>query len=97
MENNLELSIFPQNYMKSYEGANGNKICLTIHNEDYMVKFPANPTKNENISYTNNCICEYIGCHIFELAGINVQKTYLGTYTQKNGNQRNCQMLWIEV
>ena len=46
MENNLELSIFPQNYMKSYEGANGNKICLTIHNEDYMVKFPANPTIN---------------------------------------------------
>lgn len=88
MENNLELSIFPQNYMKSYEGANGNKICLTIHHEDYMVKFPVNPTKNENISYTNNCICEYIGCHIFELAGINVQKTYLGTYTQKNGNQK---------
>ena len=26
MENNLELSIFPQNYMKSYEGVNGNKL-----------------------------------------------------------------------
>lgn len=25
MENNLELSIFPQNYMKSYEGASGGK------------------------------------------------------------------------
>lgn len=75
MQNELEFSVYPQNFMKSYEGANGNKICLTVDNEDFMIKFPATPTKNKNISYANSCICEYIGCHIFELAGINVQKT----------------------
>ena len=42
MENNLELSIFPQNYMKSYEGANGNKICYNAcrkpHNKRRGIK-----------------------------------------------------------
>ena len=88
MQNNLDISLYPQNFMKSYEGANGSKICVTIDNEDYMIKFPAHPTKNDNISYTNSCICEYIGCHIFELAGLDVQKTYLGTYSYKSSEPK---------
>ena len=33
------------------------------------------------MSYANSCLSEYLGCHIFALAGIPVQETLLGTYT----------------
>ncbi len=39
------------------------------------------------MSYANSCICEYPGCHIFEIAGIPVQKTLLGTFT-RNGKEK---------
>lgn len=65
---------------KGYAGANGNKICIRYDEEIYMLKFPSSATLNKEISYTNSCISEYIGCHIFELANIPVQKTLLGTY-----------------
>ena len=39
------------------------------------------------MSYANGCICEYLGCHIFEIAGIPVQKTLLGTFT-RNGKEK---------
>jgi hypothetical protein len=52
-----------------------------------MLKFPPPPTKNKEMSYTNSCVCEYIGCQIFELIGIPVQKTMLGTYTI-NGKEK---------
>ncbi len=42
---------------------------------------------NKELSYANGCISEYIGCHIFESVGINVQKTLLGTY-RKNGKEK---------
>ncbi len=75
----------PENPRKSYLGANGSKKCLIINGQDYMVKFPAAPTKNDELSYTNSCVSEYVACHIFEVAGIPVQKTLLGTY--KAGNK----------
>lgn len=62
---------------KAYAGANGNKIAVVYQNETYMLKFPPHPTKNKEISYTNSCVSEYIGCHIFESVGIPVQKTRL--------------------
>ncbi len=65
---------------KTYEGANGNKICIEYNNEMYMLKFPAVPSKNREMSYSNSCISEYIGCHIFEMLDIPVQKTILGKY-----------------
>lgn len=65
---------------KLYGGVNGGKVCLVLDGEDYMVKFPPYPTKTDKISYTNSCISEYIGCHIFENVGIAVQETLLGTY-----------------
>jgi len=70
---------------KMYAGANGSKICVMYENEQYMLKFPAKPTKNKELSYSNSCISEYIGCKIFESIGIPVQKTILGTYTTSKG------------
>lgn len=72
---------------KTYAGANGSKISVLYNNELYMLKFPAVPAFNKNMSYANGCISEYIGCHIFESVGIPVQETLLGTYT-KNGKQK---------
>lgn len=68
---------------KTYTGANGSKISVLYNNEQYMLKFPAVPNKNKDMSYANGCISEYIGCHIFESIGIPVQKTLLGTYCVK--------------
>ena len=65
---------------KAYGGANGNKISVIYDNDIYMLKFPPFPTRNEKLSYTNSCISEYIGCKIFEMVGIPVQKVVLGTF-----------------
>ncbi len=72
---------------KTYAGANGSKISVLYNNELYMLKFPAVPAINKEMSYANSCISEYLGCHIFESIGIPVQKTMLGNYT-KNGKQK---------
>ena len=72
---------------KTYAGANGSKISVLYNDELYMLKFPAVPAINKQMSYANGCISEYLGCHIFESIGIPVQKTLLGTYT-KNGKQK---------
>lgn len=74
-------------YNKSYAGANGSKLCIDYNGEKYMLKFPSLPTKATELSYANGCISEYIGCHLYELAVIPVQKTILGTYT-KNGKEK---------
>ena len=83
----IDFTSFPKRN-KGYAGANGNKISIVYNDEVYMIKFPPPPTKNPEMSYTNSCICEYIGCHIFELIGIPVQKTMLGTYTVKSINEK---------
>lgn len=72
---------------KTYAGANGSKISVIYNGEQYMLKFPANAPKNKELSYANGCVSEYIGCHIFESVGIDVQKTLLGTY-RKNGKEK---------
>ena len=48
-----------------------------------MLKFPPLPTKNKDMSYSNSCFSEYLGCQIYESIGIPVQKTMLGIYTVK--------------
>lgn len=65
---------------KTYSGANGNKISIVIDNELYMLKMPQHANKNENLSYSNSAISEYIGSHIFNMLGIKTQETILGTY-----------------
>lgn len=72
---------------KTYAGANGSKISVIYNGELYMLKFPSVAPKNKALSYANGCISEYIGCHIFESIGINVQKTLLGTY-RVNGKEK---------
>ena len=72
---------------KTYAGANGSKICVELNGELYMLKFPSLPHRNKDMSYTNGCLSEYIGSHIFEIVGIPVQETLLGTYSV-NGKEK---------
>ena len=72
---------------KTYAGANGSKISVLYGGELFMLKFPVITRRNQELSYTNGCISEYLGCHIFESVGIPVQKTMLGTY-RKNGKEK---------
>ena len=73
---------------KLYAGANGSKISVVYNGEQYMLKFPPYPVKNHDISYSNSCISEYLGCKIFEKAGVPVQETILGTYKTKKGVEK---------
>ena len=68
---------------KSYAGANGSKIAVIYSGELYMLKFPGAARQNQEMSYANGCVSEYLGSHIFSLAGIPAQETLLGTYRIK--------------
>ena len=72
---------------KTYAGANGSKLSVIYNGEQYMLKFPAPPSRNRNMSYANSCISEYLGSHIFEMLGIKAQKTLLGTFN-KSGKEK---------
>lgn len=65
---------------KAYGGANGNKISIIYNDELYMLKLPTHSKLNSNLSYTNSCLSEYLGCHIFNILGVKAQETILGTY-----------------
>ncbi|MEG0771235.1 MAG: HipA domain-containing protein [Clostridia bacterium] len=68
---------------KTYNGANGSKISVVLDKRQFMLKFPPMSTKNRDMSYSNSCFSEYLGCQIFKIIGIPVQETMLGTYTVK--------------
>lgn len=72
---------------KTYAGANGGKISVIYSNERYMLKFPPAPSINKEMRYSNSCISEYLGCHIFAELGFPAQETLLGTYSQ-NGSTK---------
>ncbi len=72
---------------KAYGGANGNKMSVIYNNETYMLKFPTHALKNANLSYSNSAVSEYLGCHIFNMLGVQSQETILGTYFH-NGVER---------
>ena len=65
---------------KAYGGANGNKLSIIYNDELYMLKLPMHALKNPNLSYTNSCTSEYLGCHIFNMLGVKAQETLLGEY-----------------
>lgn len=65
---------------KAYGGANGSKLSVVYNNELYMLKLPARALRNPNLSYTNSCTSEFIGCHIFNMLGVKAQETLLGEY-----------------
>ena len=73
---------------KAYGGANGSKLSVIYNNELYMLKLPMHALKNPNLSYTNSCTSEYLGCHIFNMLGVKAQETLLGTY-EYHGKVRN--------
>lgn len=72
---------------KTYAGANGSKISVLLDGEQYMLKFPAIPSRNREMLYTNSCVSEYIGSQIFNIAGVCAQETMLGTF-RKNGKEK---------
>ena len=78
----IDFSTLPRRN-KTYAGANGSKIAVMYENELYMLKFPGAARLNKEMSYANGCICEYLGSRIFEIVGIPVQETLLGTFTRK--------------
>ena len=82
----LDFTTLPR-HNKSYAGANGSKIAVVYEGDLYMLKFPGAARLNQGLSYANGCISEYLGSHVFELAGIPAQKTLLGTYTL-NGKEK---------
>lgn len=84
----IDFTQCPINRFKGYGGANGNKINIIYNDVSYMLKFPPIPKRNAQMSYSNSCISEYLGCHIFEMLGFNVQKTLLGNYTDKRGKTK---------
>lgn len=73
---------------KGYGGANGSKLSVIYNDELYMLKLPSHSLKNPRLSYTNNCLSEYLGCHIFNMLGIKAQETLLGKY-EYHGKVRN--------
>ncbi|MBE5968816.1 MAG: CtkA family protein [Lachnospiraceae bacterium] len=73
---------------KTYSGANGSKISVVYDNGLYMLKFPSRAPRNDDISYSNSCFSEYLGCKIFKEIGIPVQDVVLGTYTTNKGNEK---------
>ena len=67
---------------KTYAGANGNKISILFNDEVWMLKFPSPAKLNDDLSYANGCVSEYLGCHIFNMLGVDAQETLLGTYNK---------------
>lgn len=57
-------------------GGSERKLGILINGEPYMLKFQ----KITQFGKRNNHLSEYLGSHIFELLGINVHQTYLGSY-----------------
>ena len=72
---------------KSYGGANGSKLSIVINGYTYMLKLPAHAEKNDNMSYSNSAVSEYLGSNIFNMTGIEAQETILGVYTYKGINR----------
>ncbi|MBR1684163.1 MAG: hypothetical protein IJ708_03430 [Clostridia bacterium] len=58
----IDFSTLPRRN-KTYAGANGSKIAVMYENELYMLIFPGIDRKNKDMSYANDCTCEYLGCH----------------------------------
>ena len=56
------------------------KLQVRINGNRYIMKFQ----KNSQMGLIYNHVSEFLGSHIFELLGIPVQYTELGTYEGKN-------------
>lgn len=84
----IDFTNCPVNRFRAYGGANGNKINITYQGQSYMLKFPATAKRNDQMSYANGCISEYVACHIYSMLGFKTQETLLGTYTDNRGKEK---------
>lgn len=66
---------------KAYGGANGSKLSIIYRDELWMLKLPSHAPRNENLSYSNSSLSEYLGCHIFNMLEVPAQDTMLGIYS----------------
>lgn len=71
-----------------YQGSEKKK-TLIYNDKKYLVKFP-DPIGEKNISYINNVFSEYVGSHVFKMAGFETQNTVLGTYQYKGKEKIVC-------
>lgn len=82
----IDFNDFQQN-QRMYGGTAGRKMGITYEGKDYLLKFPGNlkeqQMKNINLSYSNSPVCEFIGSKIYELVGLPVHNTILGTRNEK--------------
>lgn len=64
-----------------YGGAAGQKLGVILDNEAWIIKFPQNIRGYKRVedSYSTSPLSEYIGSHIYEILGIPVHETKLGT------------------
>ena len=66
---------------RAYNGANGKKIAVSYKDEVWILKFPNDVRERPNEQlYSNSCFSEHVGCTIYDLLGIPVQETLLGTF-----------------
>ncbi len=61
---------------KTFYGGSERKFGISINGFEYMIKF----RKTTGFTKRNNHLSEYLGSHIYELLGFEVQDTYLGLY-----------------
>lgn len=74
-----DYSVYPIDKGIYYSGAE-HKEQITINGFRYIMKYQ----KNSEIGLLYNHVSEYLGSHVFELLGVTVQETFLGTYQGKN-------------
>lgn len=80
-----DFNIYPEN-LKLYGGNAGRKLGIKMNGNDYILKFPKttrNLQSKTSISYTTSPLSEYIGSHIYEILGYDVQQTELGVKAGK--------------
>lgn len=76
MEGYIDFSDCRIDDRKYYGGANGKKVCVIYNRQPYMLK----TSVLKDGEYTNTCVCEYLGSHIFSEIGFPTQETLLGSY-----------------
>ena len=82
MNEKIDFTDCPRIPGKAYSGANGKKICIEYEDKLYMLKFPpSGKDKRTALSYTNSCLSEHLASSIFNMLGVDAQKTMLGTFS----------------
>lgn len=75
--------------VNEYAGSEKKRTIILDDGYKYLLKFP-DPIreKNNDLSYINNAISEYLGCKIIKSIGLSVQDVILGEYTDERGKTK---------